>query len=451
MRLAFTLLFLLTISLGAADKPRLLVTTDIGGDPDDCQSLVRLLMYSNEFEIEGLIASASGTPGELGEAVTRPDMIRQRVKTYGKVLDNLRVHDSDYPDTSTLLNCIKSGNKNRGKDYIGKGHDSEASEFIISVVDKNDPRPLNIAIWGGQTDLAQALWRVRQERSPEELAEFINKIRVYDIADQDGLFSWIHDEFPDVWYILNKAPKDQDKRDAVFRGMYLGGNEDLTSKTWLRAHISQNHGPLGALYPDEGLWTAPNPHSALKEGDTPSWFYFLRTGLNDPLHPEWGGWGGRFREVEPGLFRDAKDAVSDTKSARATVWRWRQDFQNHFAARMDWCIDAPYANHAPNAVVNGDSTIDALKLAVAPGETIYLNAGQSGDPDGDELNFHWWIYPEPGTYPDVMKITDPNQIELSLETPDDLGKKSFHVILKVTDDGEPALTSYRRILIAGAK
>ena len=53
-------------------KPRLIVLTDVGGDADDEQSMVRLLLYANEFEIEGLIASASGIAGELKQQVTRP-------------------------------------------------------------------------------------------------------------------------------------------------------------------------------------------------------------------------------------------------------------------------------------------------------------------------------------------------------------------------------------------
>lgn len=51
-------------------KPRLLVLTDIGGDPDDQQLMIRLMTYANEFEIEGLIASATGTPGEVKEETT---------------------------------------------------------------------------------------------------------------------------------------------------------------------------------------------------------------------------------------------------------------------------------------------------------------------------------------------------------------------------------------------
>jgi hypothetical protein len=53
-------------------KPRLLVLTDIGGDPDDQQSMIRLMTYANEFEIEGLIASAAGIPGELKEELYFP-------------------------------------------------------------------------------------------------------------------------------------------------------------------------------------------------------------------------------------------------------------------------------------------------------------------------------------------------------------------------------------------
>jgi predicted outer membrane protein len=53
----------------AAEKPRLAVLTDIGGDPDDRQSMIRVMVYANEFEIEALVASAAGTPGELKQSI----------------------------------------------------------------------------------------------------------------------------------------------------------------------------------------------------------------------------------------------------------------------------------------------------------------------------------------------------------------------------------------------
>lgn len=46
--------------LSFAQKPRVVVMTDISYDePDDKQSLVRFLLYANEFEVEGLIATTS--------------------------------------------------------------------------------------------------------------------------------------------------------------------------------------------------------------------------------------------------------------------------------------------------------------------------------------------------------------------------------------------------------
>jgi hypothetical protein len=323
--------------------PRLLVLTDIGGDPDDQQSMVRLMLYANEFEIEGLIASAAGTPGELKDHVTRPEKIREVVEAYGKVRPNLAKHAEGYPPAEELLAKIKSGNPQRGKAAVGEGHDTEGSRWIIAVVDRDDPRPLNISIWGGQTDLAQALWRVKKDRGAEGLAKFVQRFRVYDIADQDKIAEWMWAEFPGMFYILNAAPKGRDRRDAAFRGIYLGGDESLVSREWMETHIRQNHGPLGALYPPK-TWTAPGPHGAMKEGDSPSWLYFLGNGTNDPAHPEHGGWGGRFELDEKAgggksrIYRDAQDTVGNETSARATVWRWRPAIAADFARRLDWCV-----------------------------------------------------------------------------------------------------------------
>src|SRR5262245_13390022 len=87
----------------APAKPRLLVLTEIGREPDDQQSMIRLMAYANEFEIEGLIASATGTPGEVKQDVTRPELIRETVEAYGRVRPNLLLHRPDYPPAGTLL------------------------------------------------------------------------------------------------------------------------------------------------------------------------------------------------------------------------------------------------------------------------------------------------------------------------------------------------------------
>ncbi len=323
----------LTTVLSAEDRPRLLVLTDIGGDPDDQQSMIRLMLYSNAFEIEGLIATASGTPGELKVAVTRPDLIQEIVRAYGKVRPHLAKHADGWPETQDLLDRIQSGNPHRGRDHIGQDHDTEGSRWLIERVDAGTAEnPLNITIWGGQTDLAQALWRVREGRGEEGYRAFIQRLRVYDIADQDGIATWMRPTFPGLFYILNKAPEGEDKREAVFRGMYLGGDLTLTSREWIDTHV-RSKGPLGALYPVK-TWTAPNPHGCLKEGDTPSWFFFLPQGGNDPANPAKPGWGGRFVKDADGWWIDPPLA----EDPRGEIHRWRPAFQEDFAKRMAWCL-----------------------------------------------------------------------------------------------------------------
>jgi hypothetical protein len=318
----------------AAERPRLAVLTDIGGDPDDQQSLVRLMVYANEFEIEALIASASGTRGELKDSVTRPDLIREIVEAYGQVRPHLAKHAEGWPTQSQLLAAIRSGNRFRERAHIGEGHDTEGSRFLIERIDAGTTeRPLNIAIWGGQMDFAQALWRVKHERGVEGLAAFVRKFRVYDINDQDGIADWMRAEFPGMFYVLAHAPKGRDKREGTYRGMYLTGDESLTSREWIEKNI-RSTGPLGALYPTK-TWTAPNKHSCLKEGDTPSWFFFLPPGGNDPNDPAKPGWGGQFQREPDGWWRDlpAKEGFDP----RTTVSQWRPDFQRDFAKRMGWC------------------------------------------------------------------------------------------------------------------
>lgn len=430
------------------ERPRLLVLTDIGGDPDDTQSLIRLLVHSNEFEIEGLIASASGTPGELKEAVTRPDLIRGLIEAYGEVRENLALHAEGFPTAETLLERVVSGNPQRGWKYVGDGHDTAGSKHIIEVVGRDDFRSVNITIWGGQTDFAQALWRVKKDRGEEGYEEFIKKIRVYDINDQDKIFEQMSEAFPGIFYVLAKAPEGEDKRLGAYRGMYLDGDESLTSREWVETHVLKGHGPLGGMYPTK-TWTAPNPHSTLKEGDTPSWLYFLPSGLSDPEHPKWGGWGGRFEAVgDSTLFRDAKDEIDGETTARGTVWRWRPYFQNEFQARMDWCVK-PFeeANHPPVAVLNGDGSRDVLRVKAKAGAAVQLSGAGSTDPDSDQLSYEWRMYPEAGSYRrEVSLATDkPSQAELRI--PMDAVGKTMHVLLAVTDDGTPALTSFRRMVI----
>lgn len=322
--------------LRADQRPRLAVLTDIGGDPDDQQSMIRLMVYSNEFRLEALIASCAGTPGELRDAQPQPDLIRNIVSAYGRVRPQLMKYAEGWPEEQHLQNIIRTGSRRRGRKHVGPDGDTAGSRFLIERIDAGSPGdPLNISIWGGQTDFAQALWRVRQDRGGSGLAKFVQRLRVYDISDQDEIAEWMHAEFPGMFYILSDAG-ERDRRLSTYRGMYLTGDLSLTSREWVDTNI-RGTGPLGALYPTK-TWTAPNPHSCMKEGDTPSWFFFLPIGGNDPADPTKPGWGGQFVQAADGWYRDRfKVDGQAAEDPRTSVSRWRPAFQQDFARRMSWC------------------------------------------------------------------------------------------------------------------
>ena len=76
----------------------------------------------------------------------------------------------------------------------------------------------------------------------------------------------------------------------------------------------------------------------MKEGDTPSWFFFLPSGGNDPADPSKPGWGGQYQKASDGWYRDIRAGAADANSGGpGAVYRWRPDFQKDFARRMAWC------------------------------------------------------------------------------------------------------------------
>jgi len=411
-------------------KPRVVVMTDIGGDPDDQQSMVRFLLYSCDFEVEGLLTGL----GHGHSRNTRPDLIRKCVEAYGRVLERLREHRSDYPSREHLLGLIKKG-RDMDMHKVGRGMDSEASEWIIRVLDRPDPRPVWFSIWGGPRELAQALWKVQHTRSAAQLAAFKRKIRVHSINDQDRTAKWIKQNHPGVLWIFSRN---------VFRGMYASGDASLVSPDWLRTHVLSAHGPLGSVYPARAAG-----RQGVKEGDTPSFTYLIPNGLSDPTHPEWGNWGGRFRPSGRGAeYIDAADAWRDRTDPRLTVARWRQAYQNAFQARMDWCVK-PYkqANHEPVAVCNGDKSRRVLKIDTSPGRKVRLSAAGSSDPDGDKLSYTWWVYKEAGTYWGEAATTGGNAVNAVVTVPREAAGTTIHVVLEVADSGRPPLTTYRRAVL----
>ena len=82
--LFFALLSALTLSLASA-RERVIVLTDISNEPDDEESLVRFLVYSNEYDVEGLVATTS----QHLRSKTREDLIRRQISAYSNVSKTL--------------------------------------------------------------------------------------------------------------------------------------------------------------------------------------------------------------------------------------------------------------------------------------------------------------------------------------------------------------------------
>lgn len=421
-----------------ATNPRLLVLTDISSltpgvrEPDDGQSMIRLMLYSNEFDIEGLVASSNMQHGQ----VVRPELIREVIAAYGQVVGNLRSNAWSYPPAVKLMKCVKSGQPVAGPktpvfNSIGPGKDTEASEWIIRVVDRRDSRPIWVVVWGGTADLAQALWKVRSTRTPKEAAAFVSRIRIHTIGYQDSTGEWIAREFPSLYIIL---------QGNSMRGMYRGGDTSLSSSEWVDAHLHGGQGALGALYPNYNGGDIWGSVRGVKEGDTPSFLSLIPNGLNVPEEPELGGWGGRFRRVGVGRYVDVEDIVDGDRAAgMETVYRWRQAYQADFAARLEWCVKAPgKANHPPDVRIRGSE-----ERRVASGGVVELDARGSNDPDGDKLTYQWSIYPDS---PDSGRFDNPISPQTRFH-PAPTARGRIHLLLTVRDNGLPALTQYARVVV----
>ncbi len=135
---------------------------------------------------------------------------------------------------------------------------------------------------------------------------------------------------------------------------------------------------------------------------------------------------------------------------QTTIWRWREAYQYDFAARMDWCIAKQYedANHNPIAVLNGNRSKEIVEILVKSGKQVTLSAEGSNDPDGDEFEIRWFVYPEAGTYQGEIELRDHTSSSTSFRAPTIKEKSTVHVILQLRDKGNPSLYSYRRAILS---
>jgi hypothetical protein len=406
--------------------------------------------------------------------------MRALVEAYGQVRPNLLLNAQGWPEASDLMSRVYAGQTAYGLAATGDGKSSDGSKAIVRAIERDDPRPLWITLWGGASTLAQALIDLRASHTPDEITKLVGRLRVSAISDQDDAGPWIRREFPSLFWVGQPStPTSGEYYAATWTGIsgdaYYrnGAGADFTTVTneWLEANIRK--GPLGKLYPK---------FMFIMEGDTPSYLGLIDNGLNAYRRPDWGGWGGRYVYRQPYgethpiwtqggdefarltsqdavIGADGKEHISD----QATIWRWREAFQNDFAARIGWTLgDFAHTAHEPIAVVNGQPGTAPIEIDVQAGQSLTLDATASKDPDGHGLHYHWFHYAEAGS-------ADGNLSAITLtntETPRPTvhidavcrpvwlpglmpcrGGGKAHIILAVTNDGMPRLTSYRRVIL----
>jgi hypothetical protein len=449
-----------------SEKTRVIVTSD--GEIDDECSLVRFLLYANEWDIEGIITSSSQYHWH-GHHWAGDDWIDPSLDAYAKVYPNLVKHDKGYPTPEYLRAHTFLGNvETEGEmDSITAG-----SQHIVKVLlDESDNRPVWLQAWGGTNTIARALKTI-EEQHPDKMAYVANKMRFFFIWEQDTTYQayirphWgkyniltiISDQFEAIAYRWKQAqPAEMHK--------YFAG-------PWMKENILENHGPLCASYKAHEKGEKGFEEGDFRsEGDSPAYMHTIVTGLRNLDSPDWGGWGGRYVKVRENTWLDPvpeagyeypkgrwygsngwgrsslREGSKVTEAQRQEyfkpMWQWTPALQNDFAARADWCVK-PYAeaNHPPVVVV-----ANPLDTKVRPGAKIKLSAKGTTDPDGDSLNYRWWQYEEADSYDGTVKIGDSEKQNASFTVPGNAEKgKTIHVICEVTDNGTPALTRYQRIV-----
>jgi len=323
LRVLLALVFAVPALLAA--PPRVLVSTDLGGDPDDIQSLYRLLHYSEMFAIEGIVSSPG--PGAENDA--------DKIRLWIREIRIEQIRANGHPGLITeerALSLVTQGQTSTGAPSVERR--TVGSDMIVERANAGEA-PLWVLVWGSLTDLAQAL---------HDAPSIAPKIRIYSIgssntvrdpASRDYVFDGLKEGWPNLWWVENGLlPR---LSTDTFRGVYLGGEQsgEWGNKEFVYKNI-RGHGPEAG----DALPMAEWPDGTLKEGDSPSLLYLMGPvlgGVGDVDDPTQPSWGGRFRHSNAERFPNYYVDIEGTaEECQATINRWRVDYLKDWKARWDW-------------------------------------------------------------------------------------------------------------------
>jgi hypothetical protein len=504
----------------ADQKPRVVVTAD--PELDDSNSLVRYLLYSTDFRTEGLIYASSGyhwkgdgtgkkwsvpnreynrlglnlCPCESWRWAPDERFIDDAVDAYERVYPNLRVHDANYPEPAELKSKVRWGNVEFDGD-ISK--DTPGSKLIEALLLDDEPGPLYLLAWGGQSTIARALKSIQDQYvgTPQWTAireKVSRKAVLSPSGDQDDTYAkYIRPNWPDIRLLPTGeggVPLGYGAGATV-----SGENAVYYSADWTRENVS-SRGSLGAFYRVWGdgkqmlkddifdyfglsgysakelqakgyiVWTPPRPKGEfLGEGDTFTYLNLVDNGLLAYEDGTPGGWAGHGVPNVAPLIPPAGSAqrspirsyddllrlmerVAATPRPASPSPNFIPAAQNALAARMQWSVTPTYsaANHEPRVAIRGSARISAR-----PGETIRLD-GATSDPDGNSVSVKWWQWKDLDTYPRQISFSDPTSLRTRVQIPADARPgETIHLILEASDNGAPSLTRYQRVVVTVAR
>lgn len=479
------------------EKPRVIITAD--AELDDSNSLIRFLLFSTDYKVEGLIYTSSqfhwkgdgkGTKYWVsGREYDRPGLnfepmthyrwdednrfIDDVVDAYEKAYPNLKVHNPNYPTPEYIRSKVAWGNVYFDGEFE---RDTPGSELIKNVLLDDEPGPVFVEAWGGCSTIARALKSIEdiysQQAGYDKIKKKVSeKLVLYLSGDQDNLYDkYIRPYWPDV----KQQPTGHGAPGLSFMSPATAKNDlqkKLYGPEWIKENIL-SRGEIGALYRVWGdgkqfakgdiydpfgfdktadelramgyvLWCPLQPKGTfISEGDTFCFLNLLDNGLKGYVQ-NWGGWGGYQLLVKPG----EQNAGRRGPNARPVIPEAKTpDFlppvMYSFAERLKWGVTPTFAdaNHEPQ--IAGPTAITAKA-----GETLKLKYTVTDPDKGQKVNVSWWKHPS-CSYEPECNVADPSSANTTFQVPADAKSgDEIHLVLEATDNGNLPLTHYNRLVI----